>query len=324
MTRIRIVTPSRLHFGLLGWGPNLARQFGGVGLMIDAPGLELSAEPSDRWRAEGPLSARVLQVADRVAARQTSMGRSPSPAFLRVGRAPLEHVGLGVGTQLSLAVARVLLALEGQPDPAIDVLADLAGRGLRSGIGLHGFARGGLIVDGGRRSSEGIPPLLVHQAFPTEWAVLVVLPETGAGLHGPDEIHAFTELPAVPDSLTDRLCRLLLLGLLPALVERDLSTFGSALTEIQEHVGRSFAPAQGGIYARPELGEIVAELRSQGLHGAGQSSWGPTLYAFSDEPADRRERILERLRDRFGFSDASVFWTSASPRGATVEVLSTE
>ena len=40
MTRCRLRTPSRLHFGLFGWGPEARRQFGGVGLMVDDPGLE--------------------------------------------------------------------------------------------------------------------------------------------------------------------------------------------------------------------------------------------------------------------------------------------
>ena len=42
-------------------------------------------------------------------------------------------------------------------DPSLETLARLSGRGRRSGIGLHGFFHGGLIVDGGRRD-EAIPP----------------------------------------------------------------------------------------------------------------------------------------------------------------------
>src|SRR4051794_19352028 len=51
MTGLRLQTPSRLHFGLLSWGSESSRQFGGVGLMIDAPGLEIHAEPAGSWRA---------------------------------------------------------------------------------------------------------------------------------------------------------------------------------------------------------------------------------------------------------------------------------
>ena len=188
MTRLRIRTPSRLHFGLLGWGPESPRQFGGVGLMIDAPGLEFTAEPSPSWHAEGPLAARTLDVARRVADRLARRGLAASPARFEMLHAPPEHAGLGVGTQLSLAVTRVLTAMAGVETISIADLADLSERGLRSGIGLHGFVHGGLIVDGGRRQSGGIPPLLVRQDFPPDWGILVVIPGPFQGLHGPAEI----------------------------------------------------------------------------------------------------------------------------------------
>lgn len=312
MTRLRIQTPSRLHFGLLGWGPQAPRQFGGVGLMIDAPGIDLTVEPAETWSAEGPLAVRALHVAERMARASVPL----VPARILVEQAPEEHVGLGVGTQLSLAVARALMKLAAHPEPSIAALAELCGRGLRSGIGLHGFAHGGLIVDGGRQREAGIPPLLAHLDFPPEWSVLVLLPTRLSGLHGTEEVQAFAQLPPIPEPVTDRLCRLVLLGLLPAVIERDLPTFGAALSELQREVGRGFAPAQGGLFARPELAAIVAELQALGLHGAGQSSWGPTLYAFSDEPPERRAAILRQVQERFGLAPDSAFWTTANPRGA--------
>ena len=94
-------------------------------------------------------------------ARSTSPGESQTgwrgrglavpPARFEILHAPPEHAGLGVGTQLSLAVTRVLTAMAGVETISIADLADLSERGLRSGIGLHGFVHGGLIVDGGRR-----------------------------------------------------------------------------------------------------------------------------------------------------------------------------
>lgn len=315
MNRLRMTTPSRLHFGLLGWGPQVPRQFGGVGLMIDAPGIALTAEAAAEWDAQGPLAIRALHVAERMAKASVPL----VPARIRIEHAPDEHVGLGVGTQLSLAVARVLMKLAAHPEPSIGDLAELCGRGLRSGIGLHGFAQGGLIVDGGRRSETGIPPLLAHLDFPAEWSVLVILPARLSGLHGPEEVQAFAQLPPIPEAVTDRLCRLVLLGLLPAVLERDLPTFGAVLSELQQEVGRGFAPAQGGTFARPELATIVSALQAMGLHGAGQSSWGPTLYAFSDEPPEARAAIVAQVRERFGLAADSVFWTTASARGSVLE-----
>jgi len=196
-------------------------------------------------------------------------------------------------------------------------LADLSERGLRSGIGLHGFVHGGLIVDGGRRDSGGIPPLLVRQDFPPDWGILVVIPGPFQGLHGPGEIQAFAQLAPMPRSLTDRLCHLVLLGLLPAVVERDLTSFGGALSELQKHVGKHFSPAQGGPYARPAVESVVRYLEGEGLRGVGQSSWGPTLYAFSDDPIEQRLLLLDRLRRKFSLGAEAAFWTSARTRGAT-------
>lgn len=319
MTRLALRTPSRLHFGLLSWGSESDRQFGGVGLMVEAPGMTILAEPAEAWAASGPLAGRVLDFANRVSRLLSSRGTLVNPISFEVVKASPEHVGLGVGTQLGLAVARIISEMAGHRSPSIAQLAELSGRGLRSGIGLHGFDQGGLIVDGGRVGPGGVPPLIARLDFPSEWSVLVLIPRLESGLHGSGEVRAFAELPPSPDSLTDRLCRLVLLGLLPALVERDLTRFGEALEEIQRRVGQGFAPAQGGSFLRPELKEIADELRSQGLLGIGQSSWGPTLYAFSEAPLDRRLAVLGELRTRFGLDADRAFWTSVASRGVSIK-----
>src|SRR4051794_34135707 len=126
MTRLVIQASSRLHFGLLGWGPTARRQFGGVGLMIDKPGLELVAEPASEWRFEGPLADRVRELVGQIIdRRRTDLpdALARSPARIQIITAPPEHVGLGVGTQLSLAVVRALLHLAGNHDHSLETLA---------------------------------------------------------------------------------------------------------------------------------------------------------------------------------------------------------
>jgi beta-ribofuranosylaminobenzene 5'-phosphate synthase len=325
--RVAVHTPSRLHFGLLGWGPDAPRQFGGAGLMVEAPGLALEAEPAPTWRAEGPLAERALDIARHLAARLRPE-MMLAPAFLRIESAAPEHAGLGTGTQLTLAVAGALLSLAapGRLEPFRSSrtlgawLAELTGRGRRSGIGVHGFDRGGLIVDGGHGHVEGVPPLVAHHDFPGDWRVLLVIPELPAGLHGRDERDAFAGLPPMPGAVTERLCRLLVLGLLPAVGERDLPAFGAALAEFQARVGESFAPAQGGAFAHPRLAEIARALRDAGLHGVGQSSWGPTLYGFTDQAPETFAPALDRLRARFGLRPDATLWTRAGG-GARLETI---
>jgi beta-RFAP synthase len=318
--RLQIRTPSRLHFGLLGWGPEVRRQFGGVGLMIESPAIVLSVDSAPAWQIEGPLASRVERIVSELRGRVHEAGRAVPAMRIRIERAPAEHVGLGAGTQLSLAVATLVLRKAGMADWGVEELARLTGRGGRSGIGLHGFGHGGLIVDGGRKRRDEIPPLLARVPFPEEWSVLVVQPPGRRGLHGPDENRAFAELPPVTRDVADTLCRLVLLEILPAVHERDLASFGAALGELQAKVGACFAPAQGGIFTAAAAPAIIAELERLWFVGAGQSSWGPTLYAFRECAEDEKSALAQRLIRRFGLEPASVFWTKAVNHGARILV----
>jgi len=319
---LRLIAPSRLHFGLIAWGEEAPRQFGSVGLMIEKPGLSIVARPSESWKVEGPLASRGRSAIDRILIQKIHQFINFSPLHMRIEFAPREHIGLGTGTQLSLAVARLVLHAVGESNPSIDRLAGLTGRGLRSGIGLHGFAQGGLIVDGGRSANSSFPPLLARFHLPSDWSILIVIPPVAAGLSDSRERDAFARLPDIPIRTIERLSRLVLLGLMPAVAEEDFPSFGVALTEIQRLVGRSFAPAQGGIFADPQSETIIAAMERLGLIGVGQSSWGPALYGFTLADEDQRLAMSQSLMHQFGLAIADVYWTRASNRGATIERIS--
>ena len=105
-----IQTGSRLHLGLLTLpGESMHRRFGGVGLMIDSPGVVVHAEPATQWIVEGSHHERVSEIIAHLVA-----GLGPQEPRRVVADAPREHVGLGTGTQLALAVARVLTASWGR------------------------------------------------------------------------------------------------------------------------------------------------------------------------------------------------------------------
>lgn len=285
----RVTAPSRLHFGLLGlpggadhWPgldgrPGLpVRHFGGVGLMVDRPGLAIRVAPADEWQAHGPLAERALAFARRVVGTLPPPERRPFA--VTVEHAPAEHTGLGVGTQLGLAVARGIAVQSGHRGWSAVELANRAGRGERSAIGVHGFDRGGLIVEAGKLPGEEVSPLVCRMALPSDWAVLLFTPDVGGPWHGPAERQAFARLAGPTLRETEALCRLVLTGLLPALAAADLTAFGEAVYELNARAGDAFAAAQGGRYAGPAVAALVARLRGLGVRGVGQSSWGPTVF----------------------------------------------
>jgi beta-RFAP synthase len=308
---IRVVAPSRLHFGLLSVPvEGLSRRFGGVGLMIDEPGVAVRVEPASAWSASGPCAERALAYA------QTAF--PGDPLRVTVERCPPEHVGLGVGTQLGLAVARAVTAVRGLPDPGAVALARAVGRGERSGIGVHGFARGGLIVEGGKRDADAPSVLLARYDFPEDWRIVLARPQVASSpWTGPRERQAFARARQTDTmlALTERMCRVLVLGLLPGLLERDCATFGDALHEYNRLAGRMFADDQGGDYASAEVNELIATVRGVGVRGVGQSSWGPTVFAICpDEDAANRLRAELRMRDQ----QLEVTVTTAGGNGAII------
>jgi beta-ribofuranosylaminobenzene 5'-phosphate synthase len=322
---IRIRTPSRLHFGLFSLPTDgasawlnqegkpilLRREFGGVGLMIERPGIELTVDPAKAWSAAGPLAQRALHFArtycDAVGIEEAIQ--------LRVESAAPEHAGLGTGTQLGLAVARAIAELTDRRERDASTLARCVGRGRRSAIGVHGFELGGFLVEGGKTSDAAISPLLLRHDFPDDWHILLVTPRDWQGSHGRREIEAFSDLATQErdDRSTETLCRLVLLGLLPALMERDFPAFGEALYDFNRRAGEMFQPAQGGLYAHPRIEEIVKILRGAGVKGVGQSSWGPTIFAVV--AAEQMTEIPDWLIGKKGIKPDEIIVTPARNRG---------
>jgi beta-RFAP synthase len=314
---IRVKAPSRLHFGLLSLSPEstAGRRFGSVGLMVQTPGVRVAAEPAAAWSAHGPLAERALACARRFV--QTFPPATLPDHRLAVETCAPEHVGLGTGTQLSLAVARALALSCGLDLDTIE-LATRMGRGQRSALGIHGFARGGFLVEAGKRSGEAISPLVVHVPLPEHWAVVLVLPPWGQGLHGVTESQAIAALASTPADLdqTGRRCRLVLLEMLPALAEEDWQAFGEAVYDFNRAVGEMFRPVQGGINADPRIAEVVDFVRRRGVPGVGQSSWGPGVFAIASDRA-HGEDLGEQIRRQFGLGTEEVLITAACNSGAT-------
>ncbi len=187
--------------------------------MIEKPSISLTVAPAREWIATGPASSRALEFAQRFA-------RSLPPHFvkphsLEIHECAPEHAGLGTGTQLGLAVARALNLESGLRRLDAMALAGAIGRGQRSAVGIHGFDHGGLLVDGGKRETTAIAPLVVRLLFPESWRIILAIPKGDAGRHGSQETQLFEQLLTAPSTLrtTEALSRLVLLGLLPALVE---------------------------------------------------------------------------------------------------------
>lgn len=312
--RVRVVAPARLHMGFLDLGGSLGRRFGSIGVGINEIATRLSLTPSDRLTAHGPGADRVAAAVSKFV---SALGRDFA-VEIHIEEAIPGHIGLGSGTQLELAVGMALSRLFGL-DLAVRDLAPIVERGARSGIGIAVFEQGGLVVDGGRGENTVIPPVIARLEFPADWRLVLVLDERDLGLHGEDEIEAFRALPLFPAEEGARLCHLLLMKGLPALVERDIRGFGEVIAELQRSVGDYFAPAQGGRFTSTDVAEALSFLESQGAVGIGQSSWGPTGFCLVGNAA--RGKALVRAAQREFAGKAGIQFLLATPRNQGADVV---
>jgi len=254
MERVWVRTGARLHFGQLDLNGSLGRLYGGLGLALDWPRIELFAQESEKLELICPGEENRLESI----ARQYLEYYSLTGVKLELEEIFPSHVGFGSGTQLALAIGRAITTLYGIEPPQAELAAITDRESSRSGLGIASFFQGGFLVDGGKTMdgkgniSKQAPPILIRKPFPEEWSIILAVPRADEKMFGRRESEAFKSLPPMEEQVSGRNCRLLLMKLLPAIAERNLSAFGEALEEIQAHIGEYFAPIQGGHFSHVE------------------------------------------------------------------------
>jgi len=315
--KVKVTANARLHFGLIDLAGGLGRVDGSVGLTLAQPNVVVLAETSDETSLKG-AGKRVSLIEKTI--KQVSQRFNVSPNVeLTVSEAIPEHSGLGSTTQLVLCVAKALTSLGGLQVPA-PTLAACAGRGGTSGVGVWAFAQGGFLVDGGHAFggdgkqefapssySDCPPPPLVARANFPGWHVVVAVPGGERGLHGPEELDFFRRNFPVEEEEADRLSRIVLLKLLPAVNTSDLAGFDEAVRMFNE--ARSFQP--------PDVSSrLCEEFSSLGGKATSVSSFGPAVFSFTGEAAVK-DRLAEHFKSEYC---GRVYATRAENKGATVEV----
>ncbi|MGQ3329601.1 beta-ribofuranosylaminobenzene 5'-phosphate synthase family protein [Halorubrum sp. FL23] len=327
----RVSAGARLHFGFCNLSLSHERLYGALGLGLAEPRVVVDAERAEAVSVEVEPSAADPAVRDEVreyaalAADLLGVGG----ARIAVRRTLPRHAGLGSGTQLAAATLAGVAAAHGR-DPRVRERAPALGRGGRSGVGVATFEAGGFVLDAGHptarfttdRPADGewtVPPVAARHAVPDEWRFLLVRPNAAPGRNGDAEDDAMrTAVERAEPGLADRIGGIVTRRALPAIAEGNAERFGAAVAEIGRLNGAWYADEQGGVY-RPPVGDVVASLSdAAAVFGAGQSSWGPTVYGVTDAAnASAAATAGERALAEAGV-DGTVSVAAAAADGARV------
>jgi beta-ribofuranosylaminobenzene 5'-phosphate synthase len=318
MSRVLVSAPARLHLGDIdpfgigrfGYAPILA---------IDKPRTVVEASEDDFLTVSGLETEEA-----RLYAKRTLEAFNLRGARVRILDASLRHFGFGSTTQLSLSIGKAITLAYG-----LDVSVAALSKALKrtSPGGLYAFEDGGFIVAGGfktkleevlKENTALIPPLIFRVKFPENWRFLVISPiKASKSPDGEVEKKTFQTLQInrPPKRLIHEAYFTLMSKLVPSVIDEDAESFGEALTRIQLLVGRIYKPVQGSLF-NPASEWIIHILRRNKALGIGQSSWGPTVYAFaeSEEKAVEMENAIRKKIE----NKAEMFIAKADNSGIQV------
>lgn len=309
--RIVIETPARLHFGLVNPFNRDHRLYLSVGVAIDRPRTLTSVYLGEKFSIEGCRSDEAHRRLERFIEKHD----------IKHGRVIVEqcipkHVGLGSTTQLLLSIVHGLMIANNINLNLVEVAKDI-GLGRISGVGTYAYIYGGLIIDSGKTDPTDFPGLLMRIEVPENWRFVIVIPR-GRGLDDEVEIRLFQEGKKVSEQLIWFASHVLFTELVPSLIERRFDKFSHALARFQETVGKMFSEYQGGVFASYSQ-RAVELLKSLGILGVGQSSWGPAIYGLVDSHEKAVEVSSKITRDLEG---ATVIIARPQNTGAKVKFTS--
>ncbi len=314
--KVVISAPSHVHIGNPDLNGMYGRLYGTLGFTLSNPRVVIEARKGNGCTCSR-RDAHVLY--------EKLSNHYRCKLSIKISEEIPKHVGLGSTTSLYLSMAQAfdIICNDGRMNP-LD-LAKLTGRGKISALGVYGYIHGGFIVDGGFRiGGNEIPPLIYRAHVPSRYVMIVSI----IGKHverirnlkkKEDEI--LRNLPKMDPEVADKASRIVLMGILPYVAEGDWQNAGKNITLFNRFLGEYWAREQKGVYCCKEAEDLIELHLDYGALLAGQSSWGPTIYALYDTYSHNVEEVFEHVRSFIKTRGGGQVWhTTIDNYGARIKI----
>jgi len=295
---------SRIAISLIDMNGSLGRVDGSVGFSLENPAFKFLARPIESGiEIEDVNSFLGEETREEIVKKLSNIKkhRRMKGIHININSAIPEHKGFGSKTATLLSIAKAYTYMYGIDMP-YEEMAVALGRGGTSGIGVNIIDKGGFILDGGHSRDDkdsfvpssfscttNVPPILANMDMPN-WDVLIAIPKCPT-IFGESEREFFKSICPIDGHDVEKLSRIVIVQLLPAVVERRLDVFANAINQIQ-----SLRWKQAEIDLH---GHIVREIMDAGLRfgamGAGMSSVGPAIYFLGSD----LEKVAESLSKEY-------------------------
>ncbi|WP_421077435.1 beta-ribofuranosylaminobenzene 5'-phosphate synthase [Methanothermococcus sp. Ax23] len=333
--KLTIISPSRIHLGLIDLNGSIGRVDGGIGITLNHPNFIVEGRGSSDIEIEfdknilnninninkNEIEKRIYNISKKILNYIGEEG-----IYLKIKNIIPQHSGLGSGTQMALSTGKLISMIYNKELDG-KTLSNITGRGGTSGIGVNAFEKGGFIIDGGHTFGKGkdkedfrpssasknvrAPPLLFRHDF--NWDVVLTIPK-GENIYGDKEIDIFKKYCPIPLNETQRMCHLILMKMMPAVIENDIKSFGEVVNELQ-YIG--FKKVEVELQK-----DIVKELLGalQKVSYSGLSSFGPTIYSICNGK-EGIQKVVETSKEFFDKNgiEGDVIITKGNNNGFKIE-----
>jgi beta-ribofuranosylaminobenzene 5'-phosphate synthase len=323
MSKIEISVPARIHVSLLDMSDKGYRSNGGIGFFLD--------------RLSTKVKVEVANNNDFIDNREIPTIKSfPTKTFLVwlnnylkendiaqkfkitiTGNVP-SHFGFGLSTSVRMACVEGVYVLIDK-NKNRKTLIKQSHRGGTSGIGVHGYFTGGLVLDLGKnQNTKHIPsrlgessqhlPLLLAQVPMPKWKIGVLIPYKIPSKTSIQEKEFFDKTCPIDILSVYKTTYDALFGVFASAKSKNFNQFCKAINNLQD---TEWKKAEWLLY--PELVKIKKRLCDFGVQAIGMSSLGPSLYFFSDNI----DQIFTLIQESF-LGEAEVLLTESNNIGRVI------
>ena len=326
---MEIETSARLHLSLIDLNGLEGRLDGGIGITLEKPSLIMECfETNDDMCIHFDenvshlnkqiYESKIFEAADKI---KKYLNVNTNYSFRIKQSYPIHH-GLGLGTQLALSTSKLISSLNDINLTGYE-LAKIIHRGGTSGIGVHSFDKGGLIIDGGHKrsikkdylpssaSKVSPPPLLARYDFPKKWDIILVTPHISQGASGSEEVNIFQSYSPININEVEKICYLTLMKLMPSILEEDIENFGDSVNKIQS-IG--FKKIERNLQDN-KINTLLNNMSEIGIPCVGMSSFGPTCFGITDSLSKGMIKQLKEITE----NNADIQITKAKNHGAIIK-----
>ena len=288
-----IYSPARIHIGFLDLEKKSTRKFGSLGLTISNFSYKIKMEECNIMKVICNNKILKEKIINILKFFKTNYLISNLKITV-LSEIPMHH-GLGSGTQLALSLG-YLITKYFNLNVNINDISILLSRGLRSGVGIESFKKGGFNIDVGKLQNTSDPPLnILNLKWPKNWKILLIFDTNLVGVHGNKEIKEFRELEKIKKYTSNSNFKALVMNVIPGLMEKNFNEFSNGIRIIQDNMSKIFYGSPNK-FASNIIQKIFCNLRNNEIKSFGQSSWGPTGFIFFED-SKKRNQLLKHIEN---------------------------